>query len=92
MLKRKKSLAFKKLGFHSVNLFVNFRRQEAVARRSGPKESLAPNGHPDLPLSLQVNMNSYPGSSEMKSTYRYCIKKSVLLWILSRLLDTCRSC
>lgn len=39
------------------------RRQEAVARRSGPKESLAPNGHPDLPLSLQKRHNSVSQNS-----------------------------
>lgn len=39
------------------------RRQEAVARRSGPKESLAPNGHPDLPLSLQKKHNSVSQNS-----------------------------
>ncbi|KAF9670757.1 hypothetical protein SADUNF_Sadunf13G0102000 [Salix dunnii] len=47
------------------------RRQEAAARRSGPREALASNGYPDLPTSLQKKHNSVShNSGKMGISYK----------------------
>ncbi|KAJ6763873.1 CELL DIVISION PROTEIN KINASE [Salix purpurea] len=45
------------------------RRQEVAARRSGPRESLAPNGYPHLPTSLQKKHNSVSHNSGRMDNY-----------------------
>ncbi|KAJ6693478.1 hypothetical protein OIU85_004265 [Salix viminalis] len=45
------------------------RRQEVAARRSGPRESLAPNGYPHLPMSLQKKHNSVSHNSGRMDNY-----------------------